>query len=65
MRQQVLRSGPNGENISVGRIEIEKGSRVLWKRKRGQGYSKSVVLVDVIVESVVLGPEDRELGHGD
>lgn len=45
MRQQVLRSGPNGENISVGRIEIEKGSRVLWKRKRGRGYSKSVVLV--------------------
>ncbi len=66
MRQQVLRSGPNGERT-------EKGSRLPWKRKRG-GVRISLLFfewslsVDVIVESVVLGGRgkkawSRRLGH--
>lgn len=55
MRQQVLRSGPNGENISVGRREDRERLTITMKEKEGRGSSKSVVLrvelsVDVIVE---------------
>ncbi len=52
------------------RREDRERLTITMKEKEGRGSNKSVVLrvelsVDVIVESVVWGAEERKLGHGD